>query len=88
MSVMFGWNWTEVSVFGSHIFGQASMEGCGYLNSFCKGITTEVRLGILMRNQVKNKIYPQKITHMGDIETFDVCRYKHQYQRKPQNLYL
>ena len=28
-SGMFGWSWTEVSVLGSQVFGQASMEGCG-----------------------------------------------------------
>ena len=26
--VMFEWSWTEVSVSGSQVFGQASMEGC------------------------------------------------------------
>ena len=25
---LFGWSWTEVSVLGSQVFGQASMEGC------------------------------------------------------------
>ena len=27
-SVMFGRSWTEVSVLGSQVFGQASMESC------------------------------------------------------------
>ena len=27
-SAMFGWSWTEVSVLGSQVFGQASMENC------------------------------------------------------------
>ena len=27
-SVMFGWSWIEVSVLGSQVFGQASMERC------------------------------------------------------------
>ena len=26
---MFGWSWTEVSVLGSHVFGQILMENCG-----------------------------------------------------------
>ena len=29
-SAMFGWSWTEVSVLGSQVFGQALMEGCEY----------------------------------------------------------
>ena len=28
--VMFGWSWTEVSVLGSHVFEQASVESCEY----------------------------------------------------------
>ena len=28
--VIFGWNWIEASILGSHVFGQASMEGCGH----------------------------------------------------------
>ena len=32
-SAMFGWSWTEVSVLGSQVFGQALMESCG-LNTF------------------------------------------------------
>ena len=27
-SVTFGWSWPEASVFGSQVFGQASMESC------------------------------------------------------------
>ena len=27
-SAMFGWSWTEVSVLGSQVFGQARMESC------------------------------------------------------------
>ena len=27
-SAMFGWSWTEVSVLGSQVFGQALMESC------------------------------------------------------------
>ena len=30
-SAMFGWSWTEVSVLGSQVFGQALMESCGAL---------------------------------------------------------
>ena len=30
-AVVFEWSWTEVSVLGSHVFGQASMEGCACL---------------------------------------------------------
>ena len=31
-SVMFGLSWTEVSVFGSQVFGQALLESCvGYV---------------------------------------------------------
>ena len=26
--VMIGWSWTEVSVLGSQVFGEASMESC------------------------------------------------------------
>ena len=26
--VTFGWSWTEVSVLGSQLYGQASMESC------------------------------------------------------------
>ena len=28
-SAMFGWSWTDMSVFGSLVFGQALMESCG-----------------------------------------------------------
>ena len=31
-SAMFGWSWTEVSVLGSQVFGQALMESCGMLS--------------------------------------------------------
>ena len=34
--VIFGLSWTEVSVLGSQLFVQASMEGCGYC-----GITSQ-----------------------------------------------
>ena len=27
-SAMFGWSWTEVSVLGSRVFGQALLESC------------------------------------------------------------
>ena len=27
-TAMFGWSWTEVSVFGSQVFGQAFFENC------------------------------------------------------------
>ena len=27
-SAVFGWSWTEVSVLGSQVFGQALMESC------------------------------------------------------------
>ena len=27
---MFGWSWIEASILGSQVFGQASVEGCGY----------------------------------------------------------
>ena len=30
-SVIIGWSWTEVSVLGSQVFGQASMESCELL---------------------------------------------------------
>ena len=29
-SAKFGWNWTEVSVLGSQVFGQAIMESCAF----------------------------------------------------------
>ena len=34
-SAMFGWNWTEVSVLGSQVFGQASMESCDVEGRIC-----------------------------------------------------
>ena len=30
-SAMFGWRWTEVSVLGSQVFGQAVMKSCDYI---------------------------------------------------------
>ena len=33
-SAMFGWNWTEVSVLGSHVFGRALMEICDTRNTW------------------------------------------------------
>ena len=27
-SAMFGWSWTDASVLGSHVFGQAFMDSC------------------------------------------------------------
>ena len=37
-SLMFGWSWTDVSVLGSQVFGQALMESCD-IQEFELGIT-------------------------------------------------
>ena len=42
---MFGWSWTEASVLGSQVFGQASMESCDMLSSSLRG--TFIKYGII-----------------------------------------
>ena len=46
-SAMFGWSWTEVSVLGSQVFGQALMESCEVQNIFILNFLTKlVRLNV------------------------------------------
>ena len=44
MAVMFSWSWTEVSVLGSQVFGQALMESCKWSATVVEqhGITFDI----------------------------------------------
>ena len=52
-SAMFCWSWTEVSVLGSHVFGQALLESCVVpltnLLKKCIGIGANIRFSALWK---------------------------------------
>ena len=52
-SVMLVWSWTEANVLGSHVFGQAAMEGCE-LQNYTNAINLTQESCILLVLSFKN----------------------------------